>query len=271
MSSSTETRSALPTLQKHAKRPPLEDPPCVCRRSAFSSSLLDQHSSPDAAAWFIGCRCRVSASVQRNSYSQCCPHQKFLCPRHAANRPHCAFQHLVRLVFSTRACFHGSVVRAAQLCRHFCLSHPLSMLLSEYEFAASQCVGTCQHQHSQPICHGVLCMVQGVLPSVCRSVVSPSSPKVSTQSLSSHCVDHIPPSATRIFRTTLCTRCVSLGVPLPRRLWTRLGSAAGGAFASSSLSRHRHFLRAALIVALSWMGIKIGSPIDATILSASSA
>ena len=35
MSSSTETRSALPTLQKHAKRPPLEDPPCMCRGSAF--------------------------------------------------------------------------------------------------------------------------------------------------------------------------------------------------------------------------------------------
>ena len=76
MSSSTETRSALPTLQKHAERPSLEDPPCMCRRSAFSSSLLDQHSSPYVPAWFIGFRCRVSASVQRNSYSQYCPHQR---------------------------------------------------------------------------------------------------------------------------------------------------------------------------------------------------
>ena len=152
-----------------------------------------------------------------------------------------------------------------------CLSHPLSMLLSEKEFAVSQCVGTCQQQHSQPICHGVLCMEQGKLSSICICVVSPSSPKVSTQSLSSHCVDHIPPSATRIFRTTLCTRCVSLGVPPPRKLWRRLGSAAGAAFASSSLFRHRHFLRAALIGALSWMVIKNGSPIIATVLSASSA
>ena len=102
---------------------------------------------------------------------------------------------------------------------------------------------------------------------VVSSSVSPS-PEVGTQSLSSHCVDHITPSATRIFRTTLCTRRVSLGVPPPRTLWRRLGSAAGAAFASSSLSHHRHFLRAASIVAVSWMGIKDGSPIDATVLSA---
>ena len=271
MSSSTETRRALPTLQKHAKRPPMEDPPCMCRRSAFSSSLLDQHSSPDAAAWFIGCRCRVSASVQRNSYSQCCPHQKKIVSE--AHRQPSTLR--VPTLGSIGILHQGLLpwLRCASCptLSTLCLSHPLSMLLSEYEFAASQCVGTCQHQHSQPICHGVLCMVQRVLPSVCVCVVSPSSPKVSTQSLSSHCVDHIPPSATRIFRTTLCTRCVSLGVPLPRKLWRRLGSAAGAAFASSSLSRKSHFLSAALIVALSWMDIKIGSPIDATMLSASSA
>ena len=155
-----------------------------------------------------------------------------------------------------------------------CLSHPLSMLLSEQEFAVSQCVGTCQQQHSQPICHGVLCMVQGVLPSICICVVSPSSPKVSTQSLNSHCVDHIPPSATRIFRTTLCTRCVSLGVPPPRNSqavektrkcsWRSLRIIV--AVSSSSL------LARCLDCCSLLDGHKNGSPITATaVLSASSA
>ena len=54
---------------------------------------------------------------------------------------------------------------------------------------------------------------------MCCFFVWSSSPKVGTQSLSSHCVDQITPSATRMFRTTLFTRCVSLGVPLLRTLW----------------------------------------------------
>ena len=57
------------TCQQHAERPPLEDTLYMSRRSAFLSSLLDKHSSPHADTWFIGCRCRVSASVHSNSYS----------------------------------------------------------------------------------------------------------------------------------------------------------------------------------------------------------
>ena len=166
MSSSTEARSALPTLQKHAERPPLEDPPCMCRRPAFSSSLIDQHSSPDAAAWFIGFHCRVSAGVQRNSYSQYCPHQRNVVSeaRHQPSMLH------VPTLGSIGIFYQGLLpwLRCAN-CPTLstrCLSHPLSMLLSQDEFAASQCVGSCQHQHSQPICHGLLCMVQGVLPSI---------------------------------------------------------------------------------------------------------
>ena len=111
MSSSTETRSALPTLQK-----PLEDTPFMSRRSAFLSWLLDQHSSPHAHRWFIGCRCRVSTDVQGNSHSLPCQAQK-KCSRHATNYLHCTFQDFVRLVFSTRACV--CVVWTAQLCRNF--------------------------------------------------------------------------------------------------------------------------------------------------------
>ena len=242
----------------------------MCRRSAFSSSLLDQHNSPDAAAWFIGCpaECRPVCNAIRTLNAV---RTKKDCVRGTPPTVHTARSNTWFDWYSLPGL--ASMVALCELPNSVdTLSFTsLSMLLSEYESAVSQCVGTCQHQHAQPICHGVLCMVQGVPPSVCMCVVSPSSPKVSTQSLSSHCADHISPSATRIFRTTLCTRCVSLGVSPPRKLWRRLGSAAGAAFALSSLSRHRHFLRAALIVALSWMGIKIGSPIDATMLSASSA
>ena len=118
--------------------------PLSCPRSWTSTALLMRIRGLSAAAAEYRPVCaaiRTLCSVRS---------KKVFEARHQPSTLH--VQGLVRWVFSSKAC--------DRVVSKLCLSHQRSMLLSQYEFAAGQCVGSLQHQPPKPMCHGLLCLVQ---------------------------------------------------------------------------------------------------------------